>query len=127
MKRWHCIYYFHNLVCISFAMIQLLAPLYNGYKTHSRILPLVDCYPFNIYVTPVYHFMYLYQCCILMALIMQHVNWDQFLIGLFFFASSECDVLCDRLRNLKITDGEDMKDYDAKLIGCIKHHRKIRR
>lgn len=127
MEQWRLIYLVHNFFCIGFVTIHVLSPIYLIYKTHNRITPLVDCYPFDIYVTPVYHIMYFYQCCLLLVLVMHNVNWDQFLIGLSFFASSECDILCDKLRNLRFNRGEDMKAYDAKLVDCIKHHKKIRR
>lgn len=127
MKTWHLIYWFHTFSCISFVLLYLITPIYNSYKQNTRILPLVDCYPFNIFVTPVYHFMYAYQCGVVTALVMHGVHWDQFLIGLLFFASGECDILCDKLRNLKLGETVELEEHSEKLIECIKHHKKIRR
>lgn len=127
MERWQFLYMLHNILCVCFGLMYIGLPVYNGIKHHTRYLPVVVCYPFDSFKTPTYQLLFLYQSCFAMFLIMQAVNWDHFLIGMLFFGCSECDVLCDRFRNLKIIGAEDEKSYEAKLIDCIKHHKKIKR
>ncbi|RZC18441.1 odorant receptor 49b-like [Asbolus verrucosus] len=47
-----------------------------------------------------------------------NVNTDTLIAALMMYIATQCDILCDDLKNL-------CQDFDRKLINCVKHHRDI--
>ncbi|CAH1112162.1 unnamed protein product [Psylliodes chrysocephalus] len=106
-----------------FCLCQLITPIIDKIQTGTKNVPLVDCYPFYIYASPVYEIMYIYQSFLLSYLLMHSMLFDTFVTGLMSFCAAECDILFENLMALKLEETEVV--YRTKLVKCIKHHEEI--
>ncbi|VEN48403.1 unnamed protein product [Callosobruchus maculatus] len=130
MGTWKRIYWTYTTICITFVIMQLASPAIDRLLNGSKLLPLVDCYPFDIYTSPVYEVMYLYQTCVLFCLVLHNYNVDTFITGMLYFASAQCDILCDNLSSIKLKRVErnveiDKAELTKELTSNIKHHQEI--
>ncbi|XP_050508171.1 uncharacterized protein LOC114329769 [Diabrotica virgifera virgifera] len=125
MNMWQKMFWIISVMQISFGLCVLITPALDRLRTGAKYLPLVDCYPFYIYASPVYEMMYIYQSCLLFYLIFHSFLFDTFIAGLLAFCVAECDLLHDNLQNLK----QQMThvEYGKRLIKCIKHHEELRK
>nr|CAI5829842.1 unnamed protein product [Callosobruchus analis] len=100
MGKWKRIYWTYTTICITFVIMQLANPAIDRFLNGSKLLPLVDCYPFDIYTSPVYEII------------------------------AQCDILCDNLSSIKLQrlgrDIEiDKEELTKELRSNIKHHQEI--
>ncbi|XP_072383873.1 odorant receptor 46a-like [Diabrotica undecimpunctata] len=125
MNMWKKMFWLISFMQISFGLCVLITPTLDRLRTGAKYLPLVDCYPFYIYASPVYEIMYIYQSFLLFYLIFHSFLFDTFIAGLLAFCVAECDLLHDNLRNLK----QQMThiEYGNRLVKCIKHHEELRK
>ncbi|RZC36703.1 7tm 6 domain containing protein, partial [Asbolus verrucosus] len=81
-------------------------------------LPFSAWYPYDTKISPLYEITYLYQIIGIWFLTVGAVNMDTLIAALMMYIATQCDILCDDLKNLH-------HDFDRKLINCVKHHREI--
>ncbi|CAH1367594.1 unnamed protein product [Tenebrio molitor] len=87
-------------------------------------LPFFAWYPYDTTTSPLYEITYFYQIFAAAFLAMVCLNVDTLIAVLMVFTMSQCDILCDNLKNVRACKHSD---YNEKLINCIKHHQKILR
>nr|QNH68053.1 odorant receptor 29 [Apriona germarii] len=130
MGGWLLVYYTYTYLEGSFCLLHLVSPIVDSIINGTKLLPLVDCYPFPIFVSPTYQFMYVYQALVLIWLCWQNYNIDTLITGFLSFSALQCDILCDNLINLKLGEGEEddeIKKMQEKLVACVEHHSRIDR
>lgn len=129
MGGWLRVYYAYTYLDASFCLLHLVSPIVDSIINGTKLLPLVDCYPFPIFVSPTYELMYVYQALVLIWLCWQNYNIDTLITGFLSFAALQCDILCDNLINLKLEgdDDEEIKKLHEKLVACVEHHSRIDR
>ena len=117
-KPWTIIYYTITILSVGTVTCWSIFPIVDGSYQEFR-LPFFAWYPYNTKVAPMYQITYLYQVFSIWFLAISNVNMDTFLAALMTFVSSQCDILCDNLRNVS------SDDFNRKMVACIKHHKKI--
>jgi hypothetical protein len=98
-------------------------PVMDG-SFHEHRLPFFAWYPYDTTISPFYEITYFYQIFSVSFLAIVSINVDTLIAALMVFTMSQCDILCDNLKNLSTWKHSD---YREKLINCIKHHQKILR
>ena len=118
VRSWWMIYATFSTVVVGTLIFWAIFPILDGSYKEYR-LPFWAWYPFDTKTSPMYQIIYLYQVFSIWFLAISNVNMDTLMAALMTYTSTQCDILCDNLRNLK---GED---FNAKLIAYIEHHKKI--
>jgi hypothetical protein len=107
----------------STSLLLAVFPLMDG-SFHEHRLPFFAWYPYNTAISPFYEITYFYQIFAEVFLAMVCLNVDTLIAALMVFTMSQCDILCDNLKNVRACKHSG---YNEKLINCIKHHQKILR
>ncbi|XP_030763857.1 odorant receptor 46a-like [Sitophilus oryzae] len=89
----------------------ITVPLF--YKTNQG-LPVQSWYPFNIEVSPQYELAYVHQGLAMFFISGLNIFTDTLVAGVCTFVGLQCDLLCQRARNLA---GDELK-----FVECVKHH-----
>ncbi|KAJ3663363.1 hypothetical protein Zmor_007646 [Zophobas morio] len=97
-------------------------PFMDGSYKEYR-LPFWAWYPFDTKKSPVYELTYIYQVLGSWFLASCDIVMDTMFAALLTYIMAQCDILCHDLRNITNGDGS----YSAKILKCIKHHKKILR
>lgn len=98
--------------------LMLVFPFFNN-SLQQKQLPFAAWYPFSTKKSPFYEVAYLYQAVGMWYLTVANVNMDTLIAALMMYVGTQCDILCDDLRNLH--DLSDTKN----IVKCVKHHREI--
>ncbi|KAJ3663339.1 hypothetical protein Zmor_007628 [Zophobas morio] len=96
-----------------------IVPLFDHDK---RRLPLEAWYPYDIKLSPYYEITYICQVVSIWFLATANMNMDSFMAALMMFIGTQCDILCDDLRNLPEKD-----EFNKKLLDCVTHHKDVLR
>ncbi|RZC41719.1 7tm 6 domain containing protein, partial [Asbolus verrucosus] len=88
----------------------------NSVKTHR--LPFSAWYPYDAKISPFYESTYLYQVIGIWFLTVAAVNMDTLIAALMMYTATQCDILCDDLKNLR-------ENFYEVFITCVKHHQDI--
>ncbi|RZC35601.1 7tm 6 domain containing protein, partial [Asbolus verrucosus] len=89
----------------------------NSFKDHR--LPFLTWYPFDATISPVYEIIYIYQVVGVSFRTVAVVNMDTLIAALMVYITTQCDILCDNLRNI------DKNFYETLFIKCIRHHQEV--
>ncbi|KAJ3663312.1 hypothetical protein Zmor_007608 [Zophobas morio] len=92
----------------------------------EKNLPFVAWYPYNAKISPLYEITYLYQVLGIWYLTVANINMDTMIAGLMMYVQTQCDILCDNLRNLGSFTQTELNEgytFNHKIIICVKHHR----
>nr|UTN00909.1 odorant receptor [Semanotus bifasciatus] len=132
MGKWKKTYWLYASNAMSFVFFMLLSSLLERILNGTKVLPLVDCYPFDVHPSPTYEFIYIYQSFVICWLVIQNFNLDTFITGLITVAAVQCDILSNDLENLipermRCEENQIICVMDKKLVECIKHHKEIHR
>jgi hypothetical protein len=98
-------------------------PIMDG-SFYKHRLPFFAWYPYDTTTSPLYEITYFYQIFSAGFLAVVCLNIDTLIAAVMVFTMSQCDILCDNLKNLSTCKDSG---YSEKLINCIKHHQKILR
>ena len=82
-------------------------------------------YPYNAKVSPWYECTYFYQVATFGYVTPVGTNMDTLMAALMMYIGAQCDILCDKLRNLKILATESGTNVNRVIIHCVQHHRQI--
>ncbi|XP_063925626.1 uncharacterized protein LOC135139351 [Zophobas morio] len=96
-------------------------PIMDG-SAHESKLPFSAWYPFSTKNSPSYEITYFYQIIGISVLAITNLNMDTFVAALMMYVGSQCEILCDSLKNC---GRSGTKNYNTNLIECVNHHRKI--
>ncbi|RZB39518.1 7tm 6 domain containing protein [Asbolus verrucosus] len=91
-------------------------------KTKKIALPVSVWYPYDIQASPMYEITYLYQIVSVFYIVVAIYNIDMLISALMMYTGAQCDILCDNLRNL---EDNESRNFNRKLIDCIRHHQEI--
>jgi hypothetical protein len=95
-------------------------PVLDGSVSEYR-LPFSAWYPHDTKTSPLYEITYLYQVAGIWFMATANLNIDTLISALMMYTGTQCDILCDNLKNLN----SDKTSFNAKLIKCVEHHRLI--
>jgi hypothetical protein len=98
--------------------LMLVFPFFNN-SLQQKQLPFAAWYPFSTKKSPFYEVAYLYQAVGMWYLTVANVNMDTLIAALMMYVGTQCDILCDDLKNLQ--DLSDTKN----IVKCVNHHREI--
>jgi hypothetical protein len=118
--------YTYTAFCIPvFTTLVLWAifPIMDG-TVKDRRLPFSAWYPYNTKISPLYEITYLYQVISVWCLAIANLNMDTLIAALMMYIGCQCDILCDDMKNLRNSVGDD---FNRKLLDCIEHHKTILR
>jgi hypothetical protein len=123
MNTWNVVYLLFS-VCAFFVVLAFsVLPFWDGSFREGR-LPFSAWYPYDTQQSPIYQIMYVYQVLGMGYLVGFLLNTDVLIALLNTFVGVQCDILCDKLRNLQDTGSSAAR---KELIGCIQLHKKILR
>jgi hypothetical protein len=118
IKSWRLIYGSFSVLVVGTLLLWTFFPILDGTVKEHR-LPFWAWYPYDAHTAPLYQITYLYQVVSIWFLAIANVNMDTLIAALMVFTATQCDILCDNLKNLR---GED---FNERLLQCIEHHKKI--
>lgn len=104
----------------SFAIVPVVNFILTG--TWIDKLPFDNCYPFNQYDVKYYNFVFVWTCFNIMNTIMSLLGPDLILYAFITLISMNFDILCIRLRKLKVNS---VPDNAEKLIELVKLHKTL--
>jgi hypothetical protein len=93
-------------------------PILDGTVKEHR-LPFAAWFPYDTNISPLYEITYIYEVIGICVICTAHINMDTMTAALMMYVGTQCDILCDNLKNIKGAD------YNKKLIRCIQHHKII--
>ncbi|KAJ3636010.1 hypothetical protein MTP99_008864 [Tenebrio molitor] len=123
LKLWTFVYKAYWFSVGTTLLLLALFPIVDGSFRQYR-LPFFAWYPFDTTVSPFYEITYFYQMFSICFLAIVCLNVDTLIAALMVFIISQCDILCDNLKNLQTCK---KSNYNSKLIVCVEHHQKILR
>ncbi|KAF7274416.1 hypothetical protein GWI33_012924 [Rhynchophorus ferrugineus] len=82
-------------------------------------LPVQSWYPFDISSSPLHQIVYIHQSLAIITISGLNIFTDTLVAGICTFVGLQCDLLCERLRNL---EGDQ-----EQLVQCVKYHYDILR
>ena len=91
-----------------------------GYKDYK--LPFIAWYPYDYKKWPYYELTYVHQMISIVLIANLNMGIDSLSGALLTFVAAQCDILCDKLRNLHLKS-----DAREAFIGCVNHHLRIMR
>jgi hypothetical protein len=121
MNVWKVVYIVFSFCTCSTTLVLSVHPILDGSFRQGR-LPFSAWYPYDTQQSPIYEIVYLYQVLSMGYLAVIIYNIDTFIALLNAFVGVQCDILCDKLRNLQDTESSAAR---KELIGCIELHKEI--
>jgi hypothetical protein len=128
LSEWKFTYLmFWALVFMSLLM-WTISPLIDS-SGKDRQLPLPAWYPYNTTISPYYEITYVCQVISMWFLATANMNMDSLIAALMMYVGTQCDILCDDLKNLPKTHKprDNETDFNRSLTSCIAHHKEILR
>jgi hypothetical protein len=120
LKSWKVIYAAFWIVTVPALSSVSIFPIIDGSARHHR-LPFWAWYPYDTTTSPNYEITYFYQVVGIWFLAICNINMDTLMAALMMYTVTQCDILCDNLRNIK------SGDRGKQIIECVQHHKKILR
>ncbi|KAJ3663314.1 hypothetical protein Zmor_007610 [Zophobas morio] len=124
LKFWKIFYVGYWFVVGTTVLFWCLFPFLNN-SVKDKQLPFMAWYPYNAKVSPWYEFTYFYQVATFGYVTPVGTNMDTLMAALMMYIGAQCDILCDKLRNLKILATESDTNVNGVIIHCVQHHRQI--
>ncbi|CAH1367430.1 unnamed protein product [Tenebrio molitor] len=121
MNVWKVVYIVFSFCTCGATFLLSIHPILDGSFRDGR-LPFSAWYPFETQKTPIYQIVYVYQVLSIVYLVGVIYNVDTFIALLNAFVGVQCNILCDKLRNLQDTESSAAR---KELIGCIQLHKEI--
>ncbi|KAH0821559.1 hypothetical protein GEV33_001232 [Tenebrio molitor] len=118
LKSWKVIYAAFWIVTVPALSSVSIFPIIDGSARHHR-LPFWAWYPYDTTTSPNYEITYFYQVVGIWFLAICNINMDTLMAALMMYTVTQCDILCDNLRNIK------SGDRGKQIIQCVQHHKKI--
>jgi hypothetical protein len=120
LNSWRAIYALFCTVAAPALLLLTLFPIIDGSARQYR-LPYWAWYPYDTKTSPNYEISYFHQVFSIWFLAICNLNMDTLMAALMMYTVTQCDILCDNLRNIK------SGDRGKKIIECVEHHKKILR
>ncbi|RZC42583.1 7tm 6 domain containing protein, partial [Asbolus verrucosus] len=113
-KKTYVIYWIlvGTTVCV-WAIFPFLSNSVKDYR-----LPFSAWYPYDTKISPFYEITYFYQVLGMSFRTVAALNMDTMIAALMMYTATQCDILCDDLKNLQ-------KDFSEIFKGRVKHHQEI--
>ncbi|CAH1367596.1 unnamed protein product [Tenebrio molitor] len=118
LNSWRAIYALFCTVAAPALLLLTLFPIIDGSARQYR-LPYWAWYPYDTKTSPNYEISYFHQVFSIWFLAICNLNMDTLMAALMMYTVTQCDILCDNLRNIK------SGDRGKKIIECVEHHKKI--
>ncbi|XP_068915595.1 odorant receptor 46a-like isoform X1 [Tenebrio molitor] len=118
LKSWKVIYAAFWIVTVPALSSVSIFPIIDGSARHHR-LPFWAWYPYDTTTSPNYEVTYFYQVVGIWFLAICNINMDTLMAALMMYTVTQCDILCNNLRNIK------SGDRSKQIIECVQHHKKI--
>ncbi|XP_044270011.1 odorant receptor Or1-like [Tribolium madens] len=117
LSLWKLSYTVFSVIVAMNVFLWSIAPCFN----EEQRFPFVAWYPFQTNSMLNYCIVYLYQVVCIWVITIANLNMDTMTMALMVYIGTQCDILCDNLKNLC-----GSSDYfNTQLINCVKHHKKI--
>ncbi|KAJ3663376.1 hypothetical protein Zmor_007651 [Zophobas morio] len=121
LNLWKFTYIVYHFPVLPTLTAWAIYPITDGSVQEYR-LPFSAWYPFNTKISPYYELTYVYQIVSVWFLAIACLNMDTLVAALMMYVSRQCEILCDRVKNL---GSEGVDKYGQRLLECIIHHKKI--
>ncbi|KAJ3663410.1 hypothetical protein Zmor_007676 [Zophobas morio] len=115
LNPWKKAYKMYNSMTMAAFCAWSVAPLTDG-SIANHELPFPAWFPYNYKPSPFYEITFLYQFISMGVTSFINVNIDTLIAALNVYVGAQCQILCDDLRTV---------DLSQQLRGCIKHHKAI--
>jgi hypothetical protein len=120
LNSWRAIYAVFWTMVAPALLFLVFFPVIDGSARQYR-LPFWAWYPYDTKTSPNYEISYFHQVFSIWFLAICNLNMDTLMAALMMYTVTQCDILCDNLRNIK------SGDRGEKIIECVEHHKKILR
>ncbi|RZC38603.1 7tm 6 domain containing protein, partial [Asbolus verrucosus] len=121
LNSWKAIYAAFWAPVATTLFLWAIFPILDGSVKQQR-LPFSAWYPYNSKISPLYEITYMYQVISIWFLATANLNMDTLIAALMMYIGTQCDILCDDLRNLRDCIGSE---FNRKLVQCIQHYKTI--
>ncbi|KAJ3636018.1 hypothetical protein MTP99_008869 [Tenebrio molitor] len=118
LNSWRAIYAVFWTMVAPALLFLVFFPVIDGSARQYR-LPFWAWYPYDTTTSPNYEISYFHQVFSIWFLAICNLNMDTLMAALMMYTVTQCDILCDNLRNIK------GGDRGEKIIECVEHHKKI--
>ncbi|RZB38890.1 7tm 6 domain containing protein, partial [Asbolus verrucosus] len=123
LNSWKMMFNAFKIPAVSAVLLCGIIPVFSGsYKRFG--LPFPSWYPFDIKKSPLYQIVYTHQIVSVTLLAIAIVNIDMLISALMMYIATQCDILCDNLRNIGYHDSDEI-DFEKSLKSSIRHHQHI--
>ena len=125
LNSWRFMYITFWIMTGTTVLIWSIFPFLDN-SVKAKRLPFAAWYPYSTKMSPFYEITYLYQVIGIWYLTVANINMDTMIAGLMMYVGTQCDILCDNLRNLdRLTQAELGTNctINQKIIECVMHHR----
>lgn len=120
LNEWKLLFRMFWLSAVGTINLLMIFPLLdNSYKQYR--LPLMSWHPFSTKSSPMYEIIYIHQIVSCYTVAIVDMSADTLISALNMFIGTQCDILCDNIRNI---DGS-VEEMGAKWKECIVHHKEI--
>lgn len=123
LNFWIKIHRLFGILVLNTVLLFISLPILSKSVKYYR-LPLEAWYPYNTQKAPNYEITYLYQCLSILFRGVASVSIDTCIAALNMYIGTQCDILCDNLKNLNKTTENSFLEI---LKHCVKHHQAILR
>ncbi|XP_044270014.1 odorant receptor 94a-like [Tribolium madens] len=120
LQLWKMIYYLFQILVGVTTMLITTYPVIDG-SIRRLELPFWAWYPYNTRQSQLFQIVYFYQLFCVWCIAFTSMNIDMANTSLMMFVKAQCNLLCYNLKNLNNYNN----CFNAKLLACIKHHKKI--
>ena len=125
LNSWKFMYFTFWITGGATVCIWAIFPLLDN-SVKTKRLPFAAWYPYNVKISPLYEITYLYQMVGISYISVAAINMDMMITSLMMHVGTQCEILCDNLRNLGRFTQLDLEcTVNQKIIECIKHHRLV--
>ena len=115
LKEWKITYTIFSTSMVANIFFWTFYPILDG-SVNERRLPFLALYPYDFKESPFYQLTYLHQIISVSLMAIAAINIDMFLGAVMAYLGSQCELICDNLKNIK------ENYFGETFLECVRQH-----